>query len=142
MKVHVCCPLNLIGYELNDEVPNVCLYKFVLFTVSNALLMSKNTATVWCCLGLLKLFVIWWQMLCKAVYVKCLYLNPYWWQTTGMFSVIYGNSACSSALAVGDKRDLDWYLVPMLWSLFGFKMEMVGALFPRCNIVLVLGAVL
>ena len=59
-----------------------------------------------------------------------------------MFSVIYGNSAFSSALAMGDKCDLDWYLVPMLWSLFDFKMEMVWALFPRCNTVLVLGAVL
>ena len=32
--------------------------------------------------------------------------------------------------------------MPMLWSLFDFKMEMVGKAFPRCNIVLVLGAVL
>ena len=32
--------------------------------------------------------------------------------------------------------------MPMLWPLFGFKMEMVGAAFPRCNIVLVFGAVL
>ena len=59
-----------------------------------------------------------------------------------MLSVVYGDSAFSSALAMGDKHDLDWYLVPMLWSLFGFKMEMVWASFPRCNIVLVLGAVL
>ena len=54
-----------------------------------------------------------------------------------MLSVIYGNSGFSSALAMGDKGDLDWYLLPMLWSLFGFKMETVWALFPRCKIVLV-----
>ena len=48
-----------------------------MFTVSNALLMSKVTATVRCGgLGLLKLVVIWWQMLCKAVCVECLCLNP------------------------------------------------------------------
>ena len=48
-----------------------------MFTVSNALLMSKGTATVRCGgLGLLKPFVIWWQMLCKAVCVECLCLNP------------------------------------------------------------------
>ena len=59
-----------------------------------------------------------------------------------MSSVIYGNSTFSCALAMGDKRDFDWYLVPMSWSVFGFKMEMVWAPFPSCNIVLVLGAVL
>ena len=32
--------------------------------------------------------------------------------------------------------------MPMLWSLFDFKMKMVGAPFPRCNIVLMLGAAL
>ena len=52
-----------------------------------------------------------------------------------MFSVIYGNSAFSSALAIVDKSDMDR-------SLFGFKMEMVGEVFPRCKIVLVLGTVL
>ena len=46
-----------------------------MFAVSNALLMSKATVTVRCGgLGLLKPF--WWQMLCKAVCVECLCLNP------------------------------------------------------------------
>ena len=41
-------------------------------TVSNALFMSKATATMhYGGLGLLKPFVIWWQMLCKAVCVEC-----------------------------------------------------------------------
>ena len=48
-----------------------------MFTVSNTLLMSKATATVHCGgFGLLKPFVIWWLMLCKAVCVKRLCLNP------------------------------------------------------------------
>ena len=53
------------------------LDKPCMFTVSNALLISKATATV-CCggFGLLKPFVIWWQMLCKAVCVECLCWNP------------------------------------------------------------------
>ena len=44
-------------------------------TVANALVMSKVTATVRCGgLGLLKPVVIWWQILCKAVWVECLCL--------------------------------------------------------------------
>ena len=27
--VHACCPSNLVGYELNDGVRNVCRYKFI-----------------------------------------------------------------------------------------------------------------
>ena len=47
-----------------------------MFTVSNALLMSKAIATVRCeGLGLLKPLVIWWQMLCKVVCDECLRLN-------------------------------------------------------------------
>ena len=56
-----------------------------------------------------------------------------------MFSVIYGISAFSCALAMSDKDDLNWYLVAILWSLFGFKIEMIWTLFPRCSTVLVLG---
>ena len=60
-----------IGHALHD------LHVTGMFTESNALLMSKSTATLSCGgLGLLKLFVIWWQMLCKAVCVECLCLNP------------------------------------------------------------------
>ena len=58
------------------------------------------------------------------------------------FSIIYGSSVFSSALAMDDKSDMNRQFVPMLWSLLGFKMEMVGSPFPRCNILLVLRAVL
>ena len=48
-----------------------------IFTISIILLMPKATATVHCeGLGLLKPFVIRWQVLCKAVWVECLCLNP------------------------------------------------------------------
>ena len=48
-----------------------------MFTVTNALLMSKATGKV-CCGGfaMLKSLVIWWQMLYKAACVQCLCLNP------------------------------------------------------------------
>ena len=70
-----------------------------MFTVSNALLMSKATATVRCeGFGLLKPFVIWWKKLCKAMCVECLHF-------AGMFSVICGNSVFFSVLAMGDKSD-------------------------------------
>ena len=61
-----------------------------MFTVLNAMLMSKGTATV-CCGGirLLKLFVIWWEMLCKAVCVECLCLNP-------CFCFVYVSDHCLS----------------------------------------------
>ena len=45
-----------------------------------------------------------------------------------MFSVIYDNSAFSGALAMVGKSDMDLKFVPMLWSLFSFKVEMVGHL--------------
>ena len=46
-----------------------------MFTVSNALFMSKPTATVrFESFRLLKSFVIWWQMLCKAVCVLSVYV--------------------------------------------------------------------
>ena len=69
--------LYVVCYELNDDIRNVCVslcINLCMFTVSNALLMSKATATV-CCggLGLLKPFVIWWQMLCKALRVEFMF---------------------------------------------------------------------
>ena len=46
-----------------------------MLTVTNVWLMSKATVTVHCeGLGLLKPFVIWWQM-CKPLCVDCLCLN-------------------------------------------------------------------
>ena len=58
------------------------------------------------------------------------------------FSVMYGNSVFSSVLAMGDRSDVGWWFVLMLWSLFGFKMGMIVAHFQRWGIVLVLRAVL
>ena len=70
---------------------SLCIRLF-MFTVSNALLMSKATATVRCeSLGLLKPFVIWWQMLFKAVCVEA-----------KMFSIMFVNSV----LAMGDRSDM------------------------------------
>ena len=59
-----------------------------------------------------------------------------------MFSFIYDKNAFSIALAMSDEGDMDRQLVPMLWFLFGFEMEIIVAPFPRCNIVLIFGAVL
>ena len=102
-----------------------------MFTVSNALVMSKATATVRCeNLGLLKPFVIWWQILCKAVCVERLCLNPCRSEMIEIFFMC-GNSV----LAMGERSYIGRQFVPM--SLFGFEMEMIVACFQRCYIVLV-----
>ena len=68
--------MNLMMIMLGVFVSVSLCISLCMFTASNTLLMFKATATV-CCggLGLLKPFVIWWQMLCKAVCVECLRLN-------------------------------------------------------------------
>ena len=51
-----------------NRIKTELMMMMMMFTVSNALLMSKATATVHCGgLGLLKPLVIWWQMFCKTV---------------------------------------------------------------------------
>ena len=59
-----------------------------------------------------------------------------------MFSVMYGNSVFSRVLPMGDKGDMGWYFVPMLWFLFRFGMGMIVGCFQRWVIVLVLRAML
>ena len=78
--MHACCPLNvlIVGYELNDGVWNFVNIILFLFTVSNA--SFAHVQSYWYSVMLpwiVKPFVIWWQLLCKAVYVECLYLNLY-----------------------------------------------------------------
>ena len=89
---------------------SVSLYiSLCMFTVSNVLLMSTAIATVHCGgLRLLKPFVIWWKMLCKAVCVECLYLNPCSRKIIAMFPVMYGNSVFCSLLAMSDRSDMGW----------------------------------
>ena len=73
---------------------NVCM-----FTVSNALLMSNATAIVRVCgMGWLKPVATVLLMLCSAVFVECLVLNPCCVLMFGMFCVMYGRITCSSVL--------------------------------------------
>ena len=65
---------------------NVCM-----FTVSNALLMSNATAMVRVGgMGWLKPVATVLLMLCSAVFVECLVLNPCCVGMFGMFCVMYG----------------------------------------------------
>ena len=59
-----------------------------------------------------------------------------------VFTVMYGNSVFSSALAVGDESDMDRYFLPILWSLYDFGMKMAVENFQRWGIVLALRAML
>ena len=71
---------------------NVCM-----FTVSNALLMSNATAIVRVGgIGWLKPVATVLLMLCSAVLVECLALNPCCVVIFGMFCVIYGRIPFSS----------------------------------------------
>ena len=77
---------------------NVCM-----FTVSNALLMSNATAIVrvggMCWLKPVATVLL---MLCSAVFVEYLVLNPCCVVMFGMFCVIYGRITFSSVFAITD----------------------------------------
>ena len=68
-------------------------------------------------------------MLCSAVFVECLALNPCCAVTFGMFSVMQGRITFSSVFAITDRRDIGLYDVPMLMSLFGLGIGMMFASF-------------
>ena len=75
---------------------NVCM-----FTVSNTLLMSNATATVRAGgMGQLKPVATVLLMLCSAVFVECLVLNPCCVVMFVMFCVMYGRITFSS-LGIG-----------------------------------------
>ena len=101
---------------------NVCM-----FTVSNALLMSNATAMVRVGgMGWLKPVA---TVLCSAVFVECLVLNPCCVVMFGMFCVMYGRITFSSVFAITDRRDIGLYDVPMLMSLLGLGIGMMLASF-------------
>lgn len=65
-------------------------------------------------------------------------LKPCWCFTSGMLFVTYGSMTFSRVLAIGDRRDIGLYEVPMEASLFGFGIGMILASFHICGMVLVL----
>ena len=103
---------------------NVCMS-----TVSNALLMSNATAIVVRVggLGWLKPVATVLLMLCSAVFVECLVLNPCCVVMFSMFCVLYGRITFSSVFAITDRRDIGLYDVPM--SLLGLGIGMMLANF-------------
>ena len=68
-------------------------------------------------------------MLCSAVFVECLFLNPCCVVMFGMFCVMYGRITFSSGFAITDRRDIGLYDVPMLMSLLGSGIGMMLASF-------------
>ena len=117
---------------------NVCM-----FTVLNALLMSNATAIVRVGgIGWLKPAATVLLMLCSAVVVECLVLNPSCVVMFGMFCVIYGRITFSSVFAITDRRDIGLYDVPMLMCLLGLGTGMMLANFHTCGILLSLSVAL
>ena len=115
---------------------NVCM-----FTVSNALLMSNATAIVRVGgMGWLKPVATVLLMLCIAVLVECLVLNPCCVVMFGMFCVIYGRIAFSSVFAITVRSDIGLYNVPMLMSLLGVGTGIMLANFHTCGILLLSAA--
>ena len=55
---------------------------------------------------------------------------------------MYGRIIFSSVLAIGERRAMGLYEVPIALSLFGFGMGMIFACFQMFGIVLVLSAML
>ena len=80
-------------------------------------------------IGWLKPAVIVLLMLCSAVFVECLVLNPCYIVMFGMFCVMYGRITFSSVFAITDRRDIGLYDVPVLMSLLGLGIGMMLASF-------------
>ena len=117
---------------------NVCM-----FTVSNDLLMSNTTAIVRVDgMGWLKPVATVLLMLCSAVFVECLVLNPCCVVMFGMFCVIYGRITFSNVFAITDTMDIGLYDVPMLMPLLGLGTGMMLANFHTCGILLSLSSAL
>ena len=64
-------------------------------------------------------------ILCSAVIVECLVLNPCGVVMFGMFCVMYGRITFSSVFAITDRRDIGLYDVLMLMSLLGLGIGMM-----------------
>ena len=114
-----------------------------VFTVLNVWLMFNATAIVRVGgMGWLKPVATVLLMLCSAVLVECLVLNPCCVVMFGMFCVIYGRITFSSVFAITDRKDIGLYDVPMLMSLLGLATGMMLANFHTCGILLSLSAAL
>ena len=68
-------------------------------------------------------------MLCSAVFVECLVLNPCCVVMFGMFCVMYGRITILECFSITDRRDIGLYDVPMLMSLLGLGIGMMLASF-------------
>ena len=97
MYLSMVCGM-LLGVSLSI---NVCM-----FTVSNDLLMTNATVIV-CVggMGWLKPVATALLMLCSAVFVECLVMNPCCVVMCGMFCVIYGGNTISSVFAITHRRE-------------------------------------
>ena len=114
-----------------------------MFTVSNALRMSNATAIVRVGgMGWLKPVATVLLMLCSAVFVECLVLNPCCVVMFGMLCVLYGRITFSIVFAITDRRDMGLYDVTMLMSLLGLGIGMMLANFHTGGILLSLSAAL
>ena len=102
---------------------NVCM-----FTVSNALLVSNATEIVRVGgMGWLKPVATVLLMLCSAVFVECLVLNPCCVVMYGMFCVMYERITFSGVFAITDRRDNGLYDVPIFISLLGLGLDRLNS---------------
>ena len=81
-------------------------------------------------------------MLCSAVVVDLCCLKPCWCFGSVMLFVMHGSRIFSSVLAIGERRAIGLYEVPIAVSLFGFGMGIIFARFQMLGIVFVLSAML
>ena len=68
-------------------------------------------------------------MLCSAVLVECLFLEPCCVEMCGMLFVMYGSSVFSSVFAITEKSEMGLYDVHMFMSLLGFRIGIMFASF-------------
>ena len=97
-----------------------------MLTVSNTLLMSSAIV-------IMRFGGLFWLkhvemvlfMLCSAILVEWLLLQPCCVEICGILFVIYGGSVVSSVFAIRDRSEIDMYDVPMFMSLFDFGISMM-----------------
>ena len=108
----------------------IFLMRECMFTVSKALLRSRETTMVRCggC-GWLKPWIIWFVIWCRAVVVEWRVLKPCWCFIWGRLGVMYGRRTFSKVLAIGESSDIGRYDVPTQGSLLGLGIGMILANF-------------
>lgn len=105
--------------------------------MSNAFDMSRATDMVRFGGFWLKPVVIVFVMVCNAEVVECCFLYACWYVMLLMLLVMSGRRIFSRTLAMGERRDIGLYDVPLSFGFSGLCIGIILAVFQMVGIVLV-----